>query len=300
MAEALLYRYAEDTMRSVVLAASLFAATLLLTPAQAAAQDPETPPPPPPPPAQVAAPRAPDPSPVRESPRGEVRSPRFRETETDAPVNRGAGPERSERAVERPVRTPVADVSGTPAAASSEDQGGRPRGSVRRPPSDSGGSRPVDRAVPRSQAPPPPQTRTTVVRSYPYRNYPRSSIYFDPWGYGSFGVGYFYYSPWAWAPYSNYGYGYGSAYPYPRYGGAFGFDVGAVKIKVKPRDAEVWVDGYYAGSVDDFDGMFQSLRLDSGAYRIEVRKSGFETLTFDVRVQPERTITFRGELNPKP
>jgi hypothetical protein len=69
---------------------------------------------------------------------------------------------------------------------------------------------------------------------------------------------------------------------------------------VKPRDAEVWVDGYYAGSVDDFDGIFQALRLDMGAYRIEVRKPGFETLTFDVRVQPERTITFRGEMKPLP
>jgi hypothetical protein len=69
---------------------------------------------------------------------------------------------------------------------------------------------------------------------------------------------------------------------------------------VKPRDAEVWVDGYYAGSVDDFDGIFQSLKLDLGAYRIEVRKPGFETITFDVRVQPDRTITFRGEMKPLP
>jgi hypothetical protein len=62
----------------------------------------------------------------------------------------------------------------------------------------------------------------------------------------------------------------------------------------------VWVDGYYAGNVDDFDGAFQALKLDSGAYRIEIRKPGFETLTFDVRVQPERTITFRGDMRPIP
>ena len=35
-------------------------------------------------------------------------------------------------------------------------------------------------------------------------------------------------------------------------------------------------------------------------YRIEIRKPGFETLQFDVQVQPDRTITYRGELRPTP
>lgn len=297
-------------MRSVVVAASVLAAFVLLTPARAAAQDPQTPPPPPqveaPPQQEVARPRAETPRGEVRAPRGEERAPRVRD-ENAAPVNRTPERERADRgAVERPVRVPD-PVANTPApasaAVSSDDQGARPRGSVRRPPPGGGsvGGRPVDRAIPRSQAPPPPQTRTTIIRNYP-RYYPNYSLYYDPWGFGSFGVGYFYYSPWTWAPYGSYGYGYGSGagYSYPRYGGAFGFDIGSLKIKVKPRDAEVWVDGYYAGTVDDFDGVFQALRLDMGAYRIEVRKPGFETLTFDVRVQPERTITFRGELKPIP
>jgi hypothetical protein len=253
-------------MRSVVTAASLLAGALLLTPAASGAQDPETQPPP------------------------------------------------KARAVERPVRAPVPDASPSPgevrstgdravprAAAraessrdSSEEQAQR-RGAVRRPASERSGARPVDRAVPRTEAPRPPQTRTTIVRRYPYR-YPNYSRYYDPWGYGSFGLGYAYYSPWNWVPYAGYGYG----YPYPRYGGAFGFDVGSVRLKVQPRDAEVWVDGYYAGIVDDFDGIFQALKLDMGAYRIEIRKAGFETLRFDVRVPPDRTITFRGELKLLP
>jgi hypothetical protein len=241
------------------------------------------------------------------APRGEVRAPRSSRAEEPrvrdenrAPVNRV--PERADRAVERPVRIPDAPAA-TPApasaAASTDDDQGRPRGSVRRPPSggraDNG--RPIDRAIPRSQAPAPP--RTTIVRNYP-RYYPNYSRYYDPWGFGSFGIGYFYYSPWTWAPYANYGYGYGYGGYYPPYPGPYGFDIGSIRIKVKPQDAEVWVDGYYAGSVDDFDGIFQALKLDMGAYRIEVRKPGFETLTFDVRVQPERTITFRGEMRPIP
>ena len=110
-------------------------------------------------------------------------------------------------------------------------------------------------------------------------------------GFGAFGLGYFYYSPWGWNP--GY-YGYGAPYGYG------GYDIGRVKLKVKPRDAEVYVDGYFAGHVDDFDGVLQALKLDSGAYTIEVRKPGFETLRFDVRVQPDRSITFRGEMKPVP
>jgi hypothetical protein len=189
---------------------------------------------------------------------------------------------------ERSKPQPVANSN---ANASASDEGAQRRGSDRRPPSGDVGARSRDRAVPRTEAPPP--SRTTDIR-YPYRYYRGYSRYYDPWGYGGFGLGYFYYSPWAWGPY-----GYAPGYFYPGHPG-YGYDVGSVKLKVRPRDAEVWVDGYYAGTVDDFDGVFQALRLDSGAYRIEIRKPGFETLTFDVRVQPERTITFRGGMRPLP
>jgi hypothetical protein len=282
-------------MRPFVIAAAFIVATGALAPSRAAAQNPDSPPPP----AttqDVAVPRGsapppptPAPAPAASERRGSVRAP--------------------QRAVDRPSRTetpasePRVDVPAGPSAASrasstasaaaedAEEQRERRRGSVRQPPQDRG-SRSGDRAVARGSVPPP--TRT-VVRNYPYRYYPNYSRYYDPWGYGSFGLGYFYYSPWAWGPYGGYGYpGY-----YPPYG-AYGYDVGSVRVKVSPRDAEVWVDGYYAGLVDDFDGMFQALKLDSGPYRIEIRKPGFETLSFDVRVLPERTITFRGTLRPAP
>lgn len=140
-----------------------------------------------------------------------------------------------------------------------------------------------------------------MIPNYYRNNYYR---YYDPWGYGGFGLGYFYYSPWAWSPGYSYGYGYGGA-PYGGYYagqhyGAGDFDTGSVKLKVKPRDAEVFVDGYYAGVVDDFDGALQSLKLDAGAHTIEIRKPGLESLRFDVRVQPERSITFRGEMKTAP
>jgi PEGA domain-containing protein len=120
---------------------------------------------------------------------------------------------------------------------------------------------------------------------------------FYPWGYGGLGFGSYYgagyYDPW-WNGYgSGYGYGYGSAY------GGYAYD-GSLRLKVKPREASVYVDGYFAGHVDDFDGRFQRLKTESGPHRVEIRHDGYETLAFEVRIQPDRTITYTGELKKAP
>jgi hypothetical protein len=81
----------------------------------------------------------------------------------------------------------------------------------------------------------------------------------------------------------------------------YGFsDEGALRLKIKPREAQVLVDGYFAGRVDDFDGVFQRLRLESGPHRIEIGADGYETLSFDIRILPDRTVTYEGELRPAP
>lgn len=128
---------------------------------------------------------------------------------------------------------------------------------------------------------------TVVVRDRGYGGY-------YPWGYGGLGFGGYYagyYDPWWYDDYSAYGYGSGYGYA---------DDDGSLRIKVKPRDAAVYVDGYYAGRVDDFDGVFQRLRIESGPHRIEVRQEGYEPLFFDVRIQPDRTVTYSGELRNRP
>jgi hypothetical protein len=38
------------------------------------------------------------------------------------------------------------------------------------------------------------------------------------------------------------------------------------------------------------------LRLDGGNHRVEIRAPGYRTLTFNVRIEPEHTETYRGEL----
>jgi hypothetical protein len=69
---------------------------------------------------------------------------------------------------------------------------------------------------------------------------------------------------------------------------------------VPVRDAEVLVDGYFVGTVDNFDGRLQQANLEAGPHRIEVRRDGFEPISFDVNVLPGRTITYRANMRPLP
>jgi len=101
------------------------------------------------------------------------------------------------------------------------------------------------------------------------------------------------------------GYGYGGydtfgGWPYSGYGATYPFDPpeesGSIRLEVEPKDAEVFVDGYYAGIVDDFDGHFQKLDLIPGPHHVEIRRPGYETLVFEIVTQAHHKETYRGTL----
>ena len=71
--------------------------------------------------------------------------------------------------------------------------------------------------------------------------------------------------------------------------------------RVSPRNAQVFVDGYYAGTVDDYDGTFQALKLESGPVSIRLTAPGYEDLVFDVRTQfPAQKVNYRSDLRRLP
>jgi len=72
----------------------------------------------------------------------------------------------------------------------------------------------------------------------------------------------------------------------------------AVRLEVTPREAEVYVDGYYAGIVDDFDGVFQRLRLPSGGHEITVYRDGFRSFTQRVYLTPDSTLKLKHKMEP--
>ncbi len=160
-----------------------------------------------------------------------------------------------------------------------------------------GGARPRDGRVATGQAVPRTGRYFYNGRFYSYHPY-----YF--YGYGAFGLGALYYDPFWWGyPYGGWG------YPWGYYGGYYGGDYGyaydpqdaygvkgGLKLKVTPKDAEVYVDGYYVGIVDDYDGAFQRLNLVAGTHHIEFKAKGYEPLSVDVKIEPRDTITYHGEL----
>lgn len=90
-------------------------------------------------------------------------------------------------------------------------------------------------------------------------------------------------------------------YPYPRYPYSYyAIDNlrSAVRVEVSPKDAEVYVDGYYAGIVDDFDGTFQRLRVTLGQHEIVVRHDGFRSLRENVYLTPDSTRHIKARLEP--
>ena len=108
------------------------------------------------------------------------------------------------------------------------------------------------------------------------------------------GLAYFYYGGFGWYPRATYfadrGY----------FGRGYASDLGELRLRVSPRWADVYVDGFYAGTVDQFDGVFQSLKLESGPYLIEIVAPGYEPLEVNVRISPGEKVTYRGDLRREP
>jgi hypothetical protein len=158
---------------------------------------------------------------------------------------------------------------------------------------------PGDHSVPRGARPNPggPTVGQAVLRPNPPVHYPPGGGggdgwygYYPAYGWG-YGLGYYsYYDPyWWWGAPSFYDYG-----PYGYYSESVGR--GGLKLKVEPTNAEVYVDGYYMGTVNDFDGSFQKVELETGPHHVEIRAPGYQTIAFDVRIEFNETVTYRGAL----
>ena len=94
-----------------------------------------------------------------------------------------------------------------------------------------------------------------------YYGHPSFRFGYSPGFYPSFGLGYHYF------PVSV-----GFAF-----GGGSKDDRPAVRFQVRPKHAEVYVDGYYAGVVDDLDGS-KRLRLDPGPHEVTIFLDGHRAL----------------------
>src|SRR5581483_3966847 len=99
----------------------------------------------------------------------------------------------------------------------------------------------------------------------------------------------FWYGP-RWGYYGSFGYGYPYGWPVDNHG--------SLRLQVTPKTAQVFVDGGYAGTVDQFDGHFQHLDLTPGKHHVEIQQPGFAPLMFDSYIQPGHTTDYQAVLAP--
>ncbi len=94
---------------------------------------------------------------------------------------------------------------------------------------------------------------------------------------------------------SSFGHGFGgSAF----YGPVYRPNRGSIRISNEFQDdAQVYVDGAHVGVVDDFDGIFQSLRLTPGTYELAIELDGDRTFRQQIFVSRGRTYKVRYELD---
>jgi hypothetical protein len=131
----------------------------------------------------------------------------------------------------------------------------------------------------------------------PYYYYPGYGYWYYPGYYPGYYYGYYPY----WGSSFAFGLGYyGGYYGGGYYGGSYSSshqsDSGEVRILVDPEDTKVYVDGYYAGEVDDFDGLFQRLTLGPGRHEITLKKDGYRTHRIRIYVGENSSTKVRHEM----
>lgn len=98
----------------------------------------------------------------------------------------------------------------------------------------------------------------------------------------------------AWPTAAGAQWGYPYPYPYPLAPEA------SLRLDVKPRDAQVYVDGYYAGVVDEFDGTFQRLHVLPGQHEIVIYKEGYRSVHERLYLSVNSSRKLTHELAPLP
>lgn len=202
-----------------------------------------------------------------------------------------------------PRSAPAPDVSRSPSPSASAPSRG-PASSdvgVSRGGTSRGGSR--DGVVPRSSSSSGgghgyvvtgPRGPVSVRHPRPHRRYHAPSIrYGTSWWWGG---------PWDWWWWGG---GWG---PYWGRSGVVVIDewnplsgrYARVDTDVSPEAAEVFLDGTYIGSADDFDGLPDYLYLEPGRYRLEFRHPSYETLVKEVQARRGQELRIRDDLKLLP
>jgi len=181
----------------------------------------------------------------------------------------------------------------------------------------------VGRAVPRGAVRSAPRVyvapryaRVAPVRFYrPYYTFrPHWSLGFGLWAGDPFAYPYAFYNPFFYYPYDpsysddsslpQYPEGYlSSDESAPSYSTSWSSmvepdqtNLGGLSFDVTPATAEVFVDNMRVGTVGQFTPTTQPVGLAAGHHHIEIRTSGYQTMSFDVDIVAGEVTPFQGTM----
>jgi hypothetical protein len=72
---------------------------------------------------------------------------------------------------------------------------------------------------------------------------------------------------------------------------------GRIRVLATPKRADVYVDGFFAGFVDDFDGALQGLPATPGGHAITLYLEGYRTITRHILVTSHATVKVRLQMD---
>lgn len=127
----------------------------------------------------------------------------------------------------------------------------------------------------RDRRPPAASQRTVVLRGHVFIG----GYFYDP-----------FFGPYPWWPRTAYPYWYFPVYDRRA----------EVRVRVTPKEAAVYVDGFYAGIVDDFDGVFEGLPLPPGGHSFVLYLEGYRTTRHNIYLRPDSTFKLRDTLERLP
>ena len=121
--------------------------------------------------------------------------------------------------------------------------------------------------------------RTTVFVGGFY-GYPYYGAFYDPFFFPGF---------YPWGPY------YWQGYP-PRWDGPREQTIG-VRTQISPKEAQIYVDGYFRGTASDFDGLFKRLRVAPGQHEIDFRfANAVEKVHHDLYTEALKALADEGAI----
>ncbi len=71
---------------------------------------------------------------------------------------------------------------------------------------------------------------------------------------------------------------------------------GSLSLLTTPPSAQVFVDGFYAGLAEEFGYSGRPMTIPAGPHRVELRAAGYGTLSFNVMIEPNGIVRYRGDM----